>query len=100
MTAPVWIRAAIGLEWHRLTVIGIEHHGVTCALGAVPTDEPALISTDPPADEPRCVGCDRDLEIKRARVPTVDLRPRTWTGDVADIEVADVAIPRAITVEW
>ncbi len=96
---PIWIRAATGREWHRLTVVGEAYHGTACALGAVPTDEPVLMSADPPADEPKCRGCDRDLEIKRARVPTVDLRPRVWTGEMADLEVAP-AIARATTREW
>lgn len=99
MTAPVWIRAATGLEWHRLTTVGQEHHGVACVLGAVPTDEPVLLSSDPPPDEPRCIGCARDLATRQSRVPTLDLRPRVWTGDVAELEV-DMAIPRAPTGEW
>jgi hypothetical protein len=99
VTAPIYIRALDGTQWHRLSVVGSEHHGTGCLLGSIDVRDPVMLSTDPPADE-ICGGCRRDLEGKRARVPTVDIRPRTWTGEVAEIEVADTAIPRAITVEW
>lgn len=98
MSAAVWIRAATGLEWHRLTVVGQEHHGVACVLGAVPTDEPVLLSSTPPADEPRCRGCDRDRIERIRRAPTIDLRPRTRDG--VPLEVEDPAIARAPTGEW
>ncbi len=95
----IWIRAHIGVEWHRLTIVGVDHHGTACALGSVPTDEPVLLSADPPTGEPKCRGCERDLEVKRSRVPTADLRPRVWTGEVVDVEVAP-ALPRTATREW
>jgi hypothetical protein len=99
MTA-VFIKALDGVRWCRLTTVGIANHGTACLLGHIPTDDPILLSADPPIEE-RCNACSRDLEAKKARVPTVDLMPRTWTGEVADLEVdAGLAIPREITVEW
>jgi hypothetical protein len=93
----VWIRAAIGLEWHRLTVVGQEHHGVACVLGAVPTDEPVLLSSEPPDHEPRCIGCDRDLRTKQSRVPTVDLRPRTRDGVPIGVQQPECT---GLTARW
>lgn len=105
MTAPVFIRSVYSTRWCRLTVVGAEHHGTACISGAILVDDPIMLSSGPPDDE-ICGACKRDLVAKKARVPTVDLRPRVWTGEVADLEVdlaIDVERPtvaRTQTGEW
>lgn len=80
MTAqPVYLRFVYSTEWHRLTVVGVEHHTMGCLL-AMPIDEPVLLSSDPPAGDV-CPGCRRDLA---ARAATADVRPRTRIS-VADL---------------
>ena len=88
MIAPaVFIRLATEQHYHRLLTIGVVWH-VTACRDRIPADAAVVLTATPPLPNLACPTCARDAAIKRARVPTVDLRPSVLDlGDYADLSI-------------
>ena len=97
----VWIRLATETRYHVLLTIGVVRHVTSCRQ-TLPADEPVVITATEPPRVLACPACKRDLDAKRARVPTIDLRPSVReVGAFAELDVdATVIAPRTLTEEW
>lgn len=105
MSTSAWIRPVGYDRWCRLAVIGDDSHATAC-LARISAREPMIVTTKQPDEHDTCGACWRDLEVRRQRANTVDLRPAARERGVpADLELDDApgpdseAIRRALDAE-
>ena len=89
MTA-VWVRPVGHTRWCRLAVVGDASHATAC-LARISAAESLIVTTRQPDVRDACGACWRDLQVRRARSRTIDLRPAArQLGVPADLDAEDV----------
>lgn len=87
MTGLVFARPAGYPRFCRLLTIGTVEHVMGCLSRVDATEHLEIRATEPPRNE-ICKACRADLDVKRARCKTLDLRP--YAGEIGIVAMVDV----------